>query len=405
VEAYVWPLAGFTYEVEIDGSFGYTGSNGFRVFDMSDMANPVQVGYHSASGSLVAIRDTVAVYIPKSMTANNPVHIMDISDPYQPEKVGQYMAPVMTWDIVLKGHYAFVACWWDGFRVIDFSNPSAPALKAHEFGWFNGAEPGVDFCYVQALDIYGDYLYLADYQPFSNEDTKGLYVFDISDPENPQFMSRYATIMSYVQDIRAWGNYVYAADGNGGLEVIDVTDPYLPYTAGHCSLPDGATGVDISWPFVFVSDYILGGVQVVDVTVPGSPFVTAYYKPSGVFAQGVTVKDNYVVAGDGVCGFQVYNLLTATGIDKPVTNNKLELWVYPNPSGNFLSASFSLHQPSLVILRILDIAGRELKEISHQEYESGDHTLLFSNLALPPGIYFLEMTSGEAREAVRFIVE
>jgi hypothetical protein len=403
-EASAWPLAGFTYELEVAGNFGYTGSNGFRVFDLSDISNPVQIGYHEAAGSLVAVKDTIAVYIPKSMTANNPVHIMDISDPYHPEKVGQYMAPVMTYDLALKDNYAFVACWWDGFRVIDFSNPTAPSLKAHKFGWYNGAVPGVDFCYVQALDIYGNYLYLADYQPFAEEDTKGLYVFDISDPTNPQFLSRYATLMSSAQEIRAWGNYVYVADGNGGMEVIDVSDPYLPFTAGYCSLPDGATGVDISWPFVYVSNYILGGVQVVDATLPGSPFVTAYYKPSGVFAEGVTVHENYAVVGDGVCGFQVYDLFTATGVEVPVYTNKFGLSVYPNPARDLLKVIFSLEQPSMVSLRILDITGSELRTLSRQDYKTGQHSLALDNLALSPGIYFLEMASGDVREAVTFII-
>lgn len=405
VEAFAWPLAGFTYQVAVDGNLGYTGSNGFRVFDLTDMANPVQIGYDPTPGSLAAIKDTLAVYIPKSMTANNPVNIMDISDPAQPEKVGQYMAPVMTWDLALKGYYAFVACWWDGFRVIDFSNPENPVLKAHEFGWYNGAEPGVDFCYVQALDIYGDYLYLADYQPFAEEDTKGLYVFDISDPENPQFISRYALLTSSAQDIRAWGNYVYVADGNGGMEVINVSDPFLPYTAGYCNLPDGATGVDISWPFVFLSDYILGGVQVVDASMPELPFVTAYYQPSGCFAMGVTVEENYAIIGDGVAGFQVYDLLTATDIVDPASKYTFDLSIFPNPSRGLREISFSLEQPSWVTLRILDIKGRELQVLGRQMFGTGQHSFLFSDLLLPPGIFFLEMSTGDASEALKFIVK
>jgi hypothetical protein len=405
LQAYAMPLAGFTYEVAVEGNFGYTGSNGFRVFDLSDMSNPVQVGFHEADGALVAIRDTVAVYIRKSMTANNPVMIMDISDPYNPMKTGQYMAPVMTYDLALKDQYAFVACWWDGFRVVDFSNPAAPALKAHEFGWVNGAVPGEDFCYVQALDIYENYLYLVDYQPFSNEDTKGLYVFDISDPINPQFISRYPTLLSTAQDIKALGNYVYVADGTGGLEVIDVSDPYLPASVGYCSLPDGANGVDVSWPFVFVGDYILGGVQVVDVTVPSAPFVTAYYTPSGVFAQGVTVKDNFVVAGDGVCGFQVYDLLSATGIGDPEVASAFGLSVYPNPARGSRHITFNLEQPSLVAFNILDLQGRKLQSLLKDKFEAGSHSVVFNDQNLTSGIYFLEMTTPIDKKAVRFIVK
>ncbi|MCK9400833.1 MAG: T9SS type A sorting domain-containing protein [Bacteroidales bacterium] len=405
VEAYAWPLAGFLYQLSVDGNYGYTGSNGFRVFDLSDMTNPLQVGYDPTQGSLAAISDTLAIYIPKSMTANNPVNVMNISNPAQPEKIGQYMAPVMTYDLALKGNYAFVACWWDGFRVIDFSNPQNPVLKAHKFGWFSGAEPGVDFCYVQALDIYDDYLYLVDYLPFPNEDTKGLYVFNISDPENPQFISRYATLASTAQDIHAWEDYVYVADGSGGMEVIDVSDPFLPYTVGYCSLPDGATGIDISWPFVFISDYILGGVQVVDVTVPEFPFVTAYYKPSGVFAMGVTVDENYAIVGDGVAGFQVYDLLTATSIDNTSGLNISELSLFPNPSRGLRKICFSLEKSSWVILKISDITGKEIQVFGDQKFETGQNNFFFNDLSLPCGIYLFQLSTGEESKAVKFIVK
>jgi hypothetical protein len=403
-EASTRPLAGFLYELTVNGNLGYTGTNGFRVFDLSDLTNPVQIGFDPTPGSLAAISDTLAIYIPKSMTANNPVNIMNISDPAQPFKISQYMAPVMTWDLALKGHYAFVACWWDGFRVVDFSDPASPTLKAHEFGWHNGAIPGVDYCYVQALDIFGDYLYLVDYLPFPDEDTKGLYIFDITDPENPEFVSRYPSLTSTAQDIRAWENYVYVADGSGGMEVIDVSDPLFPVSVGYCSLPDGATGMDISWPFVFVSNYILGGIEVIDATLPGAPFVTAYYRPTGVFAEGVDVSGTYALVGDGVCGFQVYDMLNATGIKDISVLNISELSLSPNPSRGMRKVSFRLEEASQVTLKISDITGKGIQVLIDRKYEAGLHDFYFDDSSLPEGIYLLQASTGREGRAVKFIV-
>ena len=403
--AYAWPLAGFTYKVAVSGELAYTGSNGFRVFDISGIGSPVQIGFEPTPGALVAIKDTLAVYIDKSMTSNNPVNVMNIADPENPVNFGNYLSPVMTWDLALYGEYAFVACWWDGVRVIDISDPADPVLAAHAFGWFTGAEPGVDFCYVQALDIYGHYLYLADYQPFEGEDTKGLYIFDITDPVEPSLLSRYSLLTSSAQDIRAWGDYVYVADGNGGCEVINVSDPYLPYTSGYCSLPDGATGVDISWPFVYLSDYIFGGVQVVDVSVPETPFVTAYYKPSGVFAQGVTVNSNYVMVGDGVCGFQVYDLLTATGVKDPPQLSGWGLSVSPNPARATRQVSFKLKEPSAISLVLSDALGRTQMRIIKGDFVAGAHALTFSDQSLSPGLYYITLQAGQEFETVKMIVE
>jgi hypothetical protein len=58
-----------------------------------------------------------------------------------------------------------------------------------------------------------------------------------------------------------------------------------------------------------------------------------------------------------------------------------------------------------VTLRILDIKGRELQVLGRQMFETGQHGFLFSDLFLPSGIFFLEMSSGDASEAVKFIVK
>lgn len=382
VQAFAWPLAGFLYEVTVHGNYGYTGSNGFRVFDLSDKTNPIQVGFDPTTGELAAISDTLAVFIRKSMTANNPVQVMNIADPSQPFKMSQYMSPVMTWDIAIKDHYAFVGCWWDGVRVIDFSNPQNPVLKARRFGWSSGAVPGVDFCYVQALDIYGNYLFLVDYLPFPEEDTKGLYIFDITNPENLVFVSRYAALTSSGQDIKAWGDYVYVADGNGGMEVIDVSNPLQPFTAGYCNLPDGATGIGISWPFVMVSDYILGGVQVIDVTLPQVPYVTAFYKPSGCFAMGVTTDQNYVFIGDGVAGFQVYDLLTATITNEHSRQEDQPYILTPNPASSLITITSNKTGTGSKIFELFSLNGHLL---FRQEITGQSTTANLSSIV--PGTY------------------
>ena len=214
--ACTYPLPVSTLDVAVSGNYAYSASNGFRVFDISDKTHPVQVGYDSSDGALIELAGDKAVYIRESMTADNPVMIMDISNPAAPSKVGQYMAPVMTNDLAIKEHYAFIACWWDGLRVLDFQDPANPVLVAHKFGWFNGAVPGEDYCYVQALDVEGNYLYLIDYQPFEAEDTRGLYIFDISDPANPVKISRYTGLLSKGYDIDVVGDFAYIADWNGG---------------------------------------------------------------------------------------------------------------------------------------------------------------------------------------------
>jgi hypothetical protein len=392
-------------EVCVSGNLAFTGSNGFRVFDVSDKSDPYQVGYDETQGSLVAAGTDLAVFIPKSMGGNNPVNIMDISDPENPYKRGHYMAPVMTYDIDLKGTSAFIACWWDGFRVVDFADPDAPTLAAHAFGWVNNnSVPGEEYCFVQALDTEGDYLFLIDYKPFEDQDTKGLYVFDISDPESPQFVSRYADLLSAGYDVDVVGDYAYVADREGGLEVIDVSDPFNPITTGYVYLPDVGYSVDVEGGFAYVASYILGGIQVVDVSNPSDPQIAGYYYRSGCFALGATVQGSYVFVGDGPAGFQIYDNLIITSVEEPTDITENACFIYPNPAHESVFIELDIEKPSLVNVEISDITGRRIKEIVVGNLPTGQHRIACNELP-GKGVYLLQTVVNGKSETTKLIIQ
>lgn len=402
-------LPSWTNNVCVDGNLAFTGSSGFRVFDVSDKSKPVQIGYHETVGDLVAVSGTLAVYIPKSMTASNPVNIMDISDPENPFKRGHYTAPAMTYDIVLKNQFAFIACWWDGFRVVNFSNPDAPTLAAHAFGWSNGAVPGEEFCYVQALDIEGDYLYLIDYQPFEDQATKGLYIFDISNPESPVFISRFASLNAKGNDVSVQGNYAYVADGLGGMEVIDVSDVNNPFIAGYVYTPDGSTAIDVDGNYAYVANYILGGVQVADISFPASPFIAGYYQPSGVFALGVTIHGSNAYIADGIAGFQIYDNLLITDIDEKMNTGDDSFLIFPNPTYSTATISFELREKAFCTITVLDLTGRVLTTICHRSLVPGNHSFEWdgrnsAGALVHNGIYLLKVKTGNETMTSKLVI-
>jgi hypothetical protein len=357
------PLANWTESIAVKGNLAFTGSNGFRVFDVSDKSNPVQIGYHNTPGALVAVSGNLVVYTPNSMGSQNPVNIMDISDPENPVKRGHYTAPVMTNDIALKDHYAFIACWWNGFRVIDFSNPDNPTLAAHHFSWYNGAEPGVEWCYVEALEVQDNYLYLVDWKPFEDEDTKGLYIFDISDPLNPFLVKRFADINSKANDVAVQGNYAYLADGLGGMEVIDVSNVNEPFIAGYLYTPDGSTAIDVEGNYAYLANYINGGIQVADISFPHNPLNAGFYHPTGVFALGATIAGSYVYVSDGIGGFQIYDNLIITGIDQAGIAGGPDVHLFPNPTQAEVNISFETTQDAYCEVIVLDVTGRVVASI------------------------------------------
>lgn len=394
-----------TVDIAAHGDYAYIGSNGFRVIDMSDPSHPQQLGYDETQGAIIRISDTVAVYIPQSMGSGNRVNTMNISDPENPEHLGYYAPPVMTNDLALKGNYAYVACWWDGFRVVDFSDPESPSLVSHDHGWVNGAIPGEEWCYVQSVDVYGNYLYVLDWGPFENEDTKGVYIWDISQADDPVLLNRYDACLSKGYDLKAWGNFVYISDKEGGLEIVNVADPMNPFTAGYLSLPDVGWGMDFSWPYAYVSQYILGGVHIVDVTDPSEPEIAAYYQRSGCFALGVSYWETYALVADGPAGMQVYDFLLATEIKEKDIPDVEQILLYPNPAKSMLHLRYHSKNNDHLNLCIYDIAGRcvysESEIIGKESIFSRDVNIS----TLPCGIYLVRIVGNDSSSNAKLVIE
>lgn len=76
------------------------------------------------------------------------------------------------------------------------------------------------------------------------------------------------------QDVMVSGARAYVADGDFGLQIIDVTNPAAPNILGAVDTPGTARGVDVSGNLVIVADdFPDSAVRIVDVTSPATPQV------------------------------------------------------------------------------------------------------------------------------------
>jgi len=302
---------------------------------------------------------------------------------------------LLTQEAIIHGDYVYVGGWWDGFTVLDISNPSSPSFVTKEFNWYEGAIPGEEWCYVSDLDVWGNYLYLIDYKPFEDDDTKGLYIFDISDPENPSFVSRHEQQSQQSWRIKAHYNYVYLADAYGGIEVIDVSDPFAPATVAYQELMDVAYNLDVANEYVYAACYILGGVHAINITDPENPAVEGYYYPSGLFALNVTADGNDIYIADGSAGFQIYNHdELITGINENEKNAE-EIKTYPNPSTGIIN----LDVETATEVVVFDQTGRLLMK---ETLNNGRNPLDLSTL--PNGIYFLKIKMTDGIQLQRIVI-
>ncbi len=156
----------------------------------------------------------------------------------------------------------------------------------------------------QSYDVVvaGDHAFVAD-------GNSGLQVIDISDPANPTFADSYNTSGS-AYGVAVAGNHAFVADGDAGLQVIDISDPTNLALAGTYDTPDYARCVAIAGDQVYLANGT-SGLLVIDISDPTNPTLAGSYDTSGV-AYGVAVAGNYAFVADFTSGFQVIDISDPT---------------------------------------------------------------------------------------------
>jgi len=77
---------------------------------------------------------------------------------------------------------------------------------------------------------------------------------------------------------------------------------------------------------------------------------------------------------------------------------------YPNPFNPVTKINFSIPKTSFVTLKIFDIVGREVKTLVSETLQANEYNVSFDASALPSGVYFYRLQSGEFSEIKKMIL-
>ncbi|MEO0179805.1 MAG: hypothetical protein ABIM74_04675 [candidate division WOR-3 bacterium] len=190
---------------------GGQGSNG--LLTIRDLSGSILGTYTNTEGDEI-YRGFACVWVDGDRayagTNGGWLHIIDVSNPSVPVKLGEYYNPGITgydvWvlDVLVSGTRAYLADWGGGFIVLDVSDPANP----QELGVFKDAPDGPDF-YDVALD--GSVAYTAN-------GWGCLAVIDVSDPTNMSLILSVNPRGSSYHGIALYGSYAIIAD-NGAKQM------------------------------------------------------------------------------------------------------------------------------------------------------------------------------------------
>ncbi len=322
-EVGAYEVSNYSLGVDVVGSTLYLANSwdGLRIFDVSTPSSPSEISHRTIA---CEARDVKVVgdyaYIAGG---TNGLFIINISDPSTPTEVGSYDTSGNYYKIEVVGDFAFMAAYTYDLEIVDIENPAAPSKLTHLS--VNGS--AVSLC------VDGDYAYVG---------SDGITVVDISEPELPFVVGSLAQ-PPVSNDIVIFGSRAYIAADYGGVVAYNVAAPTSPSivlthdTSGDAVGVTAAMGVTTSAPGPAVSDYMYiaelnDGIRIVDITNPANPTSVGQYVSSSNRAEAVAAAGNILCTAwtDGFRTIDIENPATPTQMGFYNTNASLGVAINGN---------------------------------------------------------------------------
>ena len=316
-----------------------------RLIDITDMSSPYQIGGYETMGYAASV-ETLDDYA--FIASGSAFNVIDISDLTRPKRVFSYPTGPASMDLALFDSYIYMHTIGDGHFIFDISTPDEPVfVSSVEFG--DGYSPYIVF--------YEGKIY------YANE--AGLNIFDVSDPSNPYltgyiFLSEGGPGHHETNAVDVSGNLAYVTLGGWGLKIVDVSDP------DHLSVVGVFEDTEEYRDLVVVGDraYVCcRQLKVLDVSDPAHPteLGICYDMPSA--PNGITVSGEIAYLSVGKNGF--------VAVDVSDPSDMTIVGEYDTPgSGHNTTLRDSLvfcadGEAGLLILKKLDAGSQKPENASH----------------------------------------
>ena len=263
--------------VEVTDQHAYVAADTtLTIFDISDLSAPQRLGAYSFPekiwGFLVA--DSL-VYVAADFFG---LGILDVSDPAAPVLLGAVKMPGQVKNVDVSGDTAILADHMSGVDLVDISNLANPVALGSVF--LDG--------YSRDVAVLGSLAYAVD-------DPSGFYVLDLSRTDAWEPMSAIQSAKG-PRFVEAEGTLAVLL-GQGALQVYDVSTPTTPVHQSTYATRGGAVRVELAGHLAYLADG-QEGLQVVDLSDPANPRVAGTHVPAEP-VRDVAVADGKVLVAVG----------------------------------------------------------------------------------------------------------
>lgn len=308
---------------------------GFRIIDISDFQNPIELStYNTSIANIVSGANNHFIINDIAVVADwyNGAHIIDISNPSQPTELSHHLTQSWAYDIKFEDNIAYLVDGAYGLVVMDITDPQYPVEINHinlpSWNYSNSIEITENYLFIcnswegirildkTSLDEIGFYTLddkIYNVKISENENlmyvpamSNGLKIINIENPNNPYQIGEYpAPEGSDFFDLSLYENFIYISNYHGEYFILDILDPTNPSFLSSIQTSDnGGNHLAINFPYLYAADGY-EGLQVINISNPMNPFIENTL--IGSFGWNVDLTDNYLLYTYPLCIFDLSN--------------------------------------------------------------------------------------------------
>lgn len=410
-----------SHNIFIDNGFAYViggnsqtgGGSGMHILDLSNPTNPTRTAYYGASGYIhdVFIWDDTAVVCAGRSSGGSSYHLVNLTNKSNPVKISE--------SAVLPGIYAhsgwmtedkryFIAAEEFNVRdiiVYDLIDRTSWNIVVPQWQ-MPGNSP------IHNLFVKGNYAHISYYKD-------GYVVLDVSNPTNLQRVGWYDTYPSNSGTYNgAWGAYPYLPSGNvivsdiqTGLYIFKfLLDQTTPVELSSFSYNATKGAVELNWStstetnnsgFLIEKSYDnllwneLGFVGGNGTTTEKYNYSFVDYSPKNGQIYYRLIQKDY----DGT--EKIYGPLTVEYTSTMSFNISQN---YPNPFNPTTNIKFTIAEESIVKIDIYNITGEKITTLVNEVKQAGSHSVEFNGKNLTSGVYIASIQAGENFGKIKMIL-
>ena len=274
-------------DIAVDGNLAAVlDGRKLKIVDITDPANPNLLGQYE--GIHYLDRVDVSNGLAFCISYDHGMLIYDISDPSNPTFLSQTDFGAYFRDVQVVDELVFATAGSGGLRAFDYSDPSNPVEVGRLYP--EGGNPdGLHVAEGLAIGVAG----------------RDAWIIDVSDPTSMVTLAHVEHTSVWPNDAQIVGSLAFLVSDESGLTAWDISDPAAPVTLGSFGLPGRASRLSVVGDVAFVglSDR---GCALVDIRDPSAPDLIGLYDPQG-WVSGIHIADGLAYFATGV-GLEIFDI-------------------------------------------------------------------------------------------------